>query len=240
MSADRQESGKKLTAVSAVSSGLMVHLSDDFAGWSRMKEKASPQIVLIMAFSGFHSEGLTSQHSISADSADKNESKPSCSDDKPNELTLPTPLPDGLTLVSALTTDVSILTADESAVLPNHPGRSPNLLAAHPDVTADDAIQPNGNPTRLVDGLTLTTNASRQVDGFLKFSFNLLIIKKFCGFFVEKKFELRSEVCDKIRETFNRRSLFFLLFFYYLPAVFRKCMKITPYAFFNNIGQHLY
>lgn len=104
---------------------LMVHLSDDFAGWSRMKEKASHQpvpkhrkIVLMMAFSGFHYKELTSQHSISADSADKNESKPPCSDDMPNELTLPTPLPDGLTLVSALMADVSILTADESAVLP--------------------------------------------------------------------------------------------------------------------------
>ena len=44
--------------------------------------------------------------------------------------------------------------------------------------------------------LTLSTKASRWLDENLIISYKLLITKSYCELFVEKRFELRSEVCD--------------------------------------------
>jgi len=48
--------------------------------------------------------------------------------------------------------------------------------------------------------LTLSTNASRWIHENLIISSKLLITKGYCELFIEKRFELRSEVCDN-RET---------------------------------------
>jgi hypothetical protein len=53
-------------------------------------------------------------------------------------------------------------------------------------------------PNSPVALLSLMAKASRLVGLFLKNFCNVLISKCFCEFFVEKKFELRSEVCDKL------------------------------------------
>jgi len=57
------------------------------------------------------------------------------------------------------------------------------------DVSAD---LPNGPVARL----RLMANASRRVGWSLINICNMLISNCLCEFFVEKKFELRSEVCD--------------------------------------------
>jgi len=52
--------------------------------------------------------------------------------------------------------------------------------------------------TRFDGSLLATSDRLVDVDEFLIKNFNLLIISNFCQFFVEKTFELRIEVCDKM------------------------------------------
>lgn len=79
----------------------------------------------------------------------------------------------GLTLTSVLTADVSV----------NSPDKSGDVL-----------IRSNAR-------LLATSSLFVDVDVLSKKRLNLLIINSFCQFFVDKTFELRSEVCD-----FARRS----------------------------------